>query len=94
MDRAISTDHQDYGMWTPAFEQLHAAAIGGASREEVERLEAAEPRRYPPSHPSGVFQNYQATTERDGHPEEQELTGRVYRYQPSPVGEPITEART
>jgi hypothetical protein len=27
MDRAISTDHQGYGMWTPAFEQLHEAVL-------------------------------------------------------------------
>jgi len=42
MDRAISTEHQDYGMWTPAFEQLHEAVTAGASAEEIRRLEAAE----------------------------------------------------
>lgn len=41
-------------------------------------------RRYPSTHPSGVFQNYQATSERLAHPEDPELTGRVYRYQPEP----------
>lgn len=39
-------------------------------------------RRYPSTHPAGIFQNYQATTDRAAHPDDPELTGRVYRYSP------------
>lgn len=44
MQSATSTkqDQHDYSMWTPAFDQLHAAVLAGASREEIQRLEAAE----------------------------------------------------
>lgn len=42
MDGDTSTEPQDFGMWTPAFERLHAAALAGASAEEVRQLEAAE----------------------------------------------------
>ena len=42
MDRAISTEDQDYGMWTPAFEQPHEAVSSGASPEDIRRHEAVE----------------------------------------------------
>lgn len=42
MDSATSTDQQGYGMWTEAFEQLHAAVLAGAPAQEIQGLEAAE----------------------------------------------------